>query len=188
MDYNEHGIYIISTFHKSIDSNAIKNDGPDLNIPFHEEPSTSYKENSRVIADIDSDNDSLNFVKPEERNTTRLNTYQSIAQSIIQIMKDSMEHENLYLEYFKKLIELNQNVSDDNAVDIFNIEQIFDISQEENWKKRSDHKLKMKGQTPVRNKMRGDLLNKLDVSYQSKENADVLISELIDLEESFIDN
>ena len=188
IDKNSDKIFIISTFHKSVDSNPIENDGPDLNVPFHEKPSTSYKENTQFITCIDSDDESLYFYNPKEKNIARLDTYQAIAQSMIQIMKDSMEHEYLYLHYLKKLFELHQNMSDSNEIDISNMEQTFDVSQDKNLSECNVHELKLKGAKSERNEMRSGLLEKLDLCYQTKQNDDILISELTDLEESFIDD
>ena len=102
-------------------------------------------------------------------------------------MKDSMEHEILYLDYFKKLLELKENMSNINTAEIINIDQLFNISEDENRKERSIVKLQMKGQKSERDRMRRELLHKLESCYQMKENNfDEVMSELIDLEEHFI--
>ena len=188
IENDKDGIYIISTFQKSFDSNPIENEGPNLNVPFDEEPSTSYKGTSQFIDHVDSDGESVNLNNYEEMNNVSLNAYHNMAQNMIQIMKDSMEHESLYLHYFKKLIELEETMSNIDAVENSNIEQTFRASEDENWSERSVDKLKLKGKKSERNAMRNELLSKLELCYQTKDNIDVVMGELIDYEESLIDS
>ena len=181
------GIYIISTSRELSNSKTIENEASDPNVPFSEEPSTSYPENSQFVNHITSDDESSILPNPNETNSTREHAYQAVAQNIVQIMKDSLEHENLYLDYFTKLLELKENMSNVNVVEILSMEQLFNISEDENWRERNN--VELKGSKSTRNEMRNELLNKLELSYQLKENTfDLLISELIDLEEHFIND
>ena len=183
------GIYIISTHRDSSDSNPIENVATDPNVPFNVEPSTSFPENYQFIKHINSDDESSSFPNPNESSSTKQDAYQAISQNIIQIMKDSMEHENLYLDYFKKLLEVKEHMSNIYTVEIINIDQLFNLSEDENWRERCIVKLKMKGQKSERDRMRRELLNKLESCYQTKENNfDEFMSELIDLEEHFIND
>ena len=104
------GIYIISTSRELSNSKTIENEASDPNVPFYEEPSTSYAENSQFVKHITSDDESSILPNPNETSSTREHAYQAVAQNIVQIMKDSLEHENLYLNYFKKLLELKENM------------------------------------------------------------------------------
>ena len=105
-------------------------------------------------------------------------------------MKDSLEHETLYLRYFKKLLELKEKFSNLTESDNSAIEQILDTSYADNFIEHYMEESSMKGQKSVRNRLRKDLLQKFEVGSQTERNEEVfelLMIELIDLEESFID-
>ena len=185
-------VFIVSEYHTgfSSDSNNLNCDGSNLSTPLDEVPTTSRGEKARSPNYIDSDEELSISSKHDDTNTIRQNEYQSIAQNILQIMKDSLEHETLYLRYFKKLLELKENFSNPTESDNSAIEQILDTLYVENFIEHYTEESSMKGQKSVRNRLRKDLLQKFEVGSQTERNEEVfelLMIELIDLEESFID-
>ena len=153
-------------------------------------PTTSRGESARPPSHIDSDEELSISSKHDDTNTIRQNEYQAIALNVLQIMKDSLEHETLYLSYFKKLLDLKENISNQTKSDNPAIEQILGISYVENFSELYTDRSNMKGQKSVRNRLRDDLLRKFDIGPQTERNEEVfelLMIELIDLEESFID-
>ena len=184
------GIFIISNSTESMGSNKTCNDGAYLNVPIDTEPSTSGEEKCHSTQSIDSDEEDSISSKPAETDSKRKNTYREIVHTIIQIMKDSLEHESLYLHYFKVIVEITESISMNTEVKIPIFDQLFGDSVAENIGKRNIDMAKMKGHKSERNVLRIDLLDKLEVCFQSnqiKEDAELLLIELFDLEESFID-
>ena len=184
-------IFTISDFQTgvSLHSDNFNCNGSNLNL-FDEVPTTSRGESARPPSQIDSDEELSISSKHDDTNTIRQNEYQAIALNVLQIMKDSLEHETLYLSYFKKLLDLKENISNQTKSDNPAIEQILGISYVENFSELYTDRSNMKGQKSVRNRLRDDLLRKFDIGPQTERNEEVfelLMIELIDLEESFID-
>ena len=184
------GIFIISNSTKSMGSNITYNDGAYLNVPIDTDPSTSGGEKCHSTQSIDSDEEDSISSKSDETDTKSQNTYREIVQNIIQIMRDSLEHESLYLHYFKAMIDITESISMNTEMKIPIFDQFFGDSEAENVRKRNDNTTKMKGHKSDRNALRIDVLDKLELCFQSnqtKHDAELLLIELIDLEESFID-
>ena len=84
-----------------------------LLIPCIETPTTSQKDQSNFIkfkhpyttSQDSSDDDKCEFSIAENRH--------ALEQSIISIMKDSIEYDELYISYFMKLVDIKDGVSDD---------------------------------------------------------------------------
>ena len=184
------GIFIISNSTKSIGTSRIYNDGAYLNAPIDAEPSTSQVEKLHCMTSIDSDEEGSTSSQHEEADTRIKNSYREIIQNIIQIMKDSLEHENLYLHYLKAMIEMTENISMNTEVKIPLLDELFGDSEAHNFRAPNIDTANMKGHKSERNALRTDLLEKLFVCFQSsqnKEDTELLLIELIELEESFID-
>ena len=183
-------IFIISNSTTNMDTNIIYNDGAYLNVPIDAEPSTSGGNKCHSAISFDSEEEGSISSKPDETATRRKNTYREIVQNLIQIMKDSLEHESLYLHYFKAIVDVTESISMNADIKIPVFDQLFGDSEAENIRKRNINMAKMKGHKSERNVLRIDLLDKLEEYFQSNQNkkeAELLLMELIDLEESFID-
>ena len=183
-------IFTISNSATYMDTNIIYNDGAYLNVPIDAEPSTSGGNKCHSTMSIDSEEEGSISSEPDETDTRRKNTYREIVQNIIQIMKDSLEHESLYLHYFKAIVDVTESISMNTEIKTPIFDQLFGDSEAENVRKRNINMANMKGHKSERNVLRIDLLDKLEVcfqSHQNKKDAELLLIELIDLEESFID-